>query len=804
MSIAKDMANIFLSGLTNKVTSSSIFLNIESIRSGWGNINYNHGCDSDTLNVFGHESKYGIGTHAVSEIKIHTNKSFNKLTSYVGLELNKITSPHNKELEFFVYGDNKLLWQSGIVGNKKSAYADVDISGVAVLTLIVEAEDLSYAHVAWGDLTLYTNSGEKVEVGNHANSSKPPFSFNYNNVSSDLFLANWNYDYKVEKVNDYNLHTVTYTDPDTKLSAIIEAKEYEDCSTLWWTLKFKNNSSLNSKKISCAKTLDSLVNGINNPVLHYAKGSLCEIDDFINYSKELAICEGHTLITHGGRSSQENLPYFNLKGDDYSIVGAIGWTGQWTCDVTRMDKDTSYITAGIETIDTYLEPGEEIRLPSMCLVFSRGDKDENQNDFRKFLIKHNSPKQNGQPVKMPTFNPSWGGMTTEEHIKRINAIKDNKLPYDYYWIDAGWYGPEDSYSPNEHTGDWAIHVGNWQVNPKAHPKGLKYLSDKIHEAGMKFLLWVEPERAIWGTPVTKEHPEFFIGSKVDGGTVILNIADDKACDYVIDFISGLIEDYNLDCFREDFNFDPLPYWQMLDTEDRIGITEIKSINNTYRFWDTLLERYPNLIIDNCASGGRRLDIELMGKSISLWRSDYQCFFDFNAIGSQIQQTGLMPWAINHTGGTMHFAGDTFRLRSCMSTGLVFHFSGYEANPIDETYPFDWHKKMMADYDRVRDYFLGDFYPIIPATLDFNKWASYQLHRDDLEDSGCVFVFREDNSFYTSADLKLKGLNPDVTYVFEDLDDNSTFSVDGKTLLEKGLSVKINNPRESKLYIYKKK
>ena len=308
MSIAKDLANDFLSGLTNKATSYNMFLNIESIKSGWSSLKFNHGCDSDTINVFGHNGTYGIGTHAFSEIKIHTNKCFSKLTSYVGLEINKITSANNRELKYFIYADNELLWQSGIVSNAKSAYADVDISGVTVLTLIVEAKDIVFAHAAWSDLTLYTNSGKKVEVGNHANSSKPSFSFNYDGVSSDLFLANWDYDYKVEKMADYNLHTVTYTDPDTKLSAIIEAKEYEDCSALWWTLKFKNNSSFNSKKISCAKTIDAFVFNMNNPVLHYSKGSLCEIDDFTNYSKNLAICEGHTLITHGGRSSQENLP----------------------------------------------------------------------------------------------------------------------------------------------------------------------------------------------------------------------------------------------------------------------------------------------------------------------------------------------------------------------------------------------------------------------------------------------------------------------------------------------------------------
>lgn len=395
-------------------------------------------------------------------------------------------------------------------------------------------------------------------------------------------------------------------------------------------------------------------------------------------------------------------------------------------------------------------------------------------------------------------------MTTEEHIKRIEMIKREKLPYDYYWIDAGWYGPADSYSPDEHEGDWSIHVGDWSENPRAHPYGIRYISDKVHDSGMKFLLWVEPERAVYGTPITIKHPELFLGEKKERANLILNMSDDRACDFIIELISDMIKRFNMDCFREDFNFDPLSYWQGLDTKDRVGISEIKTINNTYRFWDTLLKRFPNLIIDNCSSGGRRLDWEMIGRSIALWRSDYQCNFTFDPIGAQIQQTGLSKWIVNHTGGVQYKSGDTFRFRSCMSAGMVFHYSGYEKISLEEPYDFDWHRKMMSDFKRAKPYYTGDFYALIPAVYNYKSWAAYQCHREYINSSGILVTFREEESPVESQFIKLKGLKENNIYTITDADNNNTIEMTGKELMNKGIELFTENPRESKLIFYEKK
>jgi hypothetical protein len=71
-------------------------------------------------------------------------------------------------------------------------------------------------------------------------------------------------------------------------------------------------------------------------------------------------------------------------------------------------------------------------------------------------------------------------------------------------------------------------------------------------------------------------------------------------------------------------YDPLPYWRANDAPDRQGMAEIRHVEGLYEFWNDLLRRHPGLVIDNCASGGRRIDLETISRSIPLWRSDWQC------------------------------------------------------------------------------------------------------------------------------------------------------------------------------------
>ena len=133
---------------------------------------------------------------------------------------------------------------------------------------------------------------------------------------------------------------------------------------------------------------------------------------------------------------------------------------------------------------------------------------------------------------------------------------------------------------------------------------------------MGFLLWLEPERVFQGTSWTREHPEFLLGPV--GPNYLFNLGNPAARQALTDHVVKLLNDGNISCYRQDFNFDPHPFWDKADAPDRIGITEIRHITGLYQYWDDLLARCPGLLIDNCASGGRRIDIESISRSMPLW------------------------------------------------------------------------------------------------------------------------------------------------------------------------------------------
>ncbi len=98
--------------------------------------------------------------------------------------------------------------------------------------------------------------------------------------------------------------------------------------------------------------------------------------------------------------------------------------------------------------------------------------------------------------------------------------------------------------------------------------------------------------------------------------------------------------------------DPLGFWRAADAEDRQGIAENKHVCGYLAYWDELRRRHPNMLIDSCASGGRRNDLETMRRAVPLWRSDYA----FEPIGHQCMTYGISLWLPYHGTGTVASSG----------------------------------------------------------------------------------------------------------------------------------------------------
>jgi alpha-galactosidase len=210
----------------------------------------------------------------------------------------------------------------------------------------------------------------------------------------------------------------------------------------------------------------------------------------------------------------------------------------------------------------------------------------------------------------------------------------------------------------------------------------------------------------------------------------------------------------IDCYRQDCNIDPLPYWNANDQPDRIGMTQIKHIEGFYAFWDSLLVRFPKLLIDNCASGGRRLDLEMVSRSAPLWRTDYN-YGEPN--GMQCHTYSLNLYLPIHSTSTS--IGDDYVFRSGLNAAATVNWiegRGRETIEISRAY--------MREFKSLRPYFYGDYYPLT-STRDYTSngvWIAYQLNRPQQKD-GIIIAFRRVDNQEVSIHVKLSGLEKDTVY-----------------------------------------
>jgi alpha-galactosidase len=174
----------------------------------------------------------------------------------------------------------------------------------------------------------------------------------------------------------------------------------------------------------------------------------------------------------------------------------------------------------------------------------------------------------------------------------------------------------------------------------------------------------------------------------------------------------------------------------------------------YAMWEDLQNRHPGLIVDNCASGGRRIDIESCRYGLPLWHSDMQCF-GHHPDAEQLQNAGLFRWVPLH--GCAAFGLEpSYAFRSAMTPGNIL-VPNITMRDHEQAV-----KQTVAVYKKVRPFMLGDFYPLFPHKPDSNLWFGYQFHRKDMN-SGIAILFRREKNTEPENTVQLKGLNPDSAY-----------------------------------------
>ena len=617
--------------------------------------------------------------------------------------------------------------------------------------------------------------------------ANPPLSFVYDGKASEALLAEWPKKLESKKLDaNRTQHTMTWTDPKTRLEIRCVATDYSDFPAVEWLLHFANTGKTNSPIIEKIQALDCNLPGAGKGfVLHRALGEANSERSFAPVDEPLppGDLRERVYAPNGGRSSDGNMPYFNLDWHGGGMALAIGWSGQWEAGFQSLADGSLRVRAGQQLTHFTLHAGETVRSPRIVLAFWQGPDDlRGNNIFRQLVLKHYLPQKDGQPV-LPPICASTGvvapdGSYEQPHLDAVAPMKERGV--EVFWSDMD---PQQWY-----PGGFPNGTGTWEVDKTKYPNGLKPLGDAIRAAGLGYLLWFEPERVAPGTKIDREHPEWVI--KTGGGWGLFRFHDEEARKWMTELIDSHIKTAQLTWVRWDFNMEPLEYWRQNDAPDRQGITEIRHMEGLYGMWAELQRRHPGLMIDNCSSGGRRLDIEAGRYGLPLWHSDLQCTGS-HPEADQLQNGALYRWVPLHGCGNFGLE-PSYAFRSAMTPGNILCSS----STAQETE--DGMKRSVALYKKLRPYMLGDFHPLFPHSADERVWYGYQFNRPEQTD-GLAVVFRRQNAA-EEAVVKLRGLDPERAYVLTDVDNPGVKQLSGGELMEHGLPVKLP-PRGSAVILY---
>lgn len=587
-----------------------------------------------------------------------------------------------------------------------------------------------------------------------------------------------------------------------------ECTEYRDFPVSEWVAYLTNNGEEDTPVISDFRIIGTVFSG-TEPTLLRSNGDYRKAQAYNLETEKIDRPIDIFPDPEQGLSCAGASPYMRLKFDSvsaftnepYFINMAIGWSGVWRAMFEPVGDGVSVFVSQYR-FNTYIKPGETMRSPKVTLMACSGsDESRARNMWRRWYFEHILPRSDdggriGPMLCLHVFaenGDEFTGATEEQQVKGLEKYIVRGHKPDVWWIDAGWY--------KCHT--WYDSVGSWSHDKKRFPNGLGPIGRVCNENGVKLLLWFEPERVSAGSELYREHFNWLYPS-AKGSDYAFNLGNREACDWMISRVDSLIKQYGIKIYRQDFNFGIYPYWAENEAEDRVGSLENLHIQGYLRYWDTLRELNPGLIIDSCAGGGRRNDLDTMRRSVTLHYTDIG--YGNHPI-KQLQHRYMFEWIPyfrahnmswdNHDGTYQPVENreqDSFAFHCAMAPALTDM-----TNRNADDAQMELSVKMTAIWRRAAELMLTcDYYPLTECKADPSDWYAMQF---DGCGKGFIQVVRniavKENEYTAFPHVEDKN----AIYEFENGETGERFNATGRQLLE-GLRVTL--PERSGLILFYKR
>jgi alpha-galactosidase len=484
-----------------------------------------------------------------------------------------------------------------------------------------------------------------------------------------------------------------------------------------------------------------------------------------------------------GSTGHQANPWFALQSgaadEDHGEVwfGALGWSGSWRMTIEQDQLDAVRVTGGFNPFDFgyVLKAGEKLETPIFYGGYSAHGLGGASRLLHAYELEHILPRTlatSGQalPKPRPVIYNSWEA--TEFRVNEAGqmalAEKAAALGIDRFVMDDGWFGQRK----DDHAG-----LGDWYVNKEKFPNGLKPLIDRVHQLGMSFGLWVEPEMVNPDSDLYRGHPDWVLHfpgrpESEQRNQLVLNLARPDVRDYVLGFLDKLLTENDIAFLKWDYNRNwSEPGWDQLPAAEQKRVY-VDFTRNLYSILSELRKRHPNVEIESCSGGGGRVDLGILRYTDEVWPSDNTDPFDRLAIQDGFTYAYspqvMMAWVTDSPHDLEHQVRVTslpYRMLSSMQGSLGIGADITKWTPEENATA----KRLIAAYHQVQATIVqGDLYRLI-SPRDGSEFSATQTVKPDKSQS-VVFAFIHSTQKGRGFPLlKLKGLDPAAEYALSPIE-----------------------------------
>ncbi|MBT5552198.1 MAG: alpha-galactosidase [Ilumatobacter sp.] len=408
-----------------------------------------------------------------------------------------------------------------------------------------------------------------------------------------------------------------------------------------------------------------------------------------------------------GRTSHESPPmlFTGKRGfDEWSgeVWGAhLAWSGNHTMLAERLADGRRYLQAGelLHPGEVVLEPGESYTTPETIAAYSPHGLNNATQAFHRSLRALPNHPSTPRPVLLNTWEAVYFDHDTDKLMLLADAAAD--LGIERFVLDDGWFGSRR---------DDTKGLGDWWVSDAAYPAGLSPLIAHVTDLGMDFGIWVEPEMVNPDSDIFRAHPDWALATPgyepvLGRQQLVLDLANRPAFDFILGCLDRLLSDHDISYVKWDMNRDHIHG----SNQHGAAGTNAQTIA-LYHLLDKLRRLHPTVEFESCASGGARIDHEILKRTERVWTSDCN-----DALERQTIQRGasmLIPPELMgaHIGPTRaHTTGRTQSLSFRAATAMFGHLG------------VEWNVTKLTDEERIA----------LQAVIALHKEHRELLHSGDV-------------------------------------------------------------------------